>query len=348
MAIQEEKFIGCLLGGAIGDALGMPWEGKTRAEIAAAGPQRDFAPATQTAPLLLPLAEQGEAELGDLLGPGQWTDDTQLMLALAETLVEEGGLFVPEAWAHKLVRWINGEPRAPGVSTLQAALQLRTGGVEWDEAADPEGAGCGPAARVAPVGLFYADDPALRRYAAITQAQVTHGHPDAHAAALAVAEAVALALPLSAAELGERGGEAFLGALAERVRAESPAYAEFTRCLQLAQALLADDVETEAAIRVLGVSAWSREAVPCALYCVARAPADFETLLLNAVNLTGGAVDSIAAIAGAVGGALHGVERIPQRWRAEIEEASRLIETARALFYRDASYLPLPTDDEEA
>ncbi len=339
---QEAKFSGCLLSGAIGDALGVPRTGMTRAALREAGIQREFAPAEHVRSLLLPLGELGEAEAGDPLQPGQWTDKTQLMLALAETLVEEGGLFVPEAWAYKLVRWVNLEPRAPGLSTLQAALQLRSGGIEWDEAADPEGAGCGPAMRVAPVGLRYADEPERRRLVAVQQAQVTHGHPDAQAAALAVAEAVARALPMTPEEIAAWDGVAFLGTLAEIVREESADYAEFARCLTLAQTLLADDVETETAIRVLGVSAWSREAVPCALYCVARAPADLETLLLNAVNLTGGAVDCIAAIVGAVGGALHGVDALPQRWRAGVEEAQRIVLTARALFTRDVSLLPLP------
>ncbi len=332
MANQEEKFVGCLLGAAIGNALGMPLEGKTREEIAALGPQRDFAAAEQTHSLLLPLAEIGETEAGEPLGPGQWTSDTQLMLALAETLIEEGGLFVPEAWAHKLVRWVNEEPRAPGLSTLQAALQLRTGAVIWEEAADPEGAGCGPAARVAPIGLFYSQNADLRRYGAITQAQVTHGHPDARAAALVLAEAVALALPTSPAELPAGSPEGFLGTLADIALEESPAFAEFARCLKLAQTLLADNVETETAIRVLGVSGWAREAVPSALYCVARTPADFEAILYHAVNLTGGAAASIAAMAGAVAGALHGVTAIPERWRDGVEDAPRIEAIARVLF----------------
>jgi ADP-ribosylglycohydrolase len=328
---DEAKFVGCLLGGAIGDALGMPFEGWSRAQIAEHGEIRDFAPATRTAPVVIPLGELGESEFEETLRPGQWTDDTQLTLALAETLIEEGGLFVPEAWAHKLVRWLNDAPRGPGLSTLQAALQLRAGDVSWEESADPEGAGCSPASRVTSLGLLYADV-GKRRRAACTQAQVTHGHPDAQAAALAMAEAVALALAVTPEAAPAWSGERFLTSLVEAVRAESPAFAEFARCLELARTLFVDDVEMETAIRVLGVSAWSREAVPCALYCVARAPFDFEMLLVRAVNLTGGATDSIAAMAGAVGGALHGADSIPLRWRTEVEDAARLVGTARSLF----------------
>src|SRR5689334_21161858 len=118
---------------------------------------------------------------------GKLRKHTLLLLALGETLIEEGRLRLPESRGPKLVRWVNDAPRLPDVSTLQAALQLRRGGVFWHESADPEGADCGPAARVAPAALLYADDPILRRRNAVLQAQVTHGSPDAQAAALAVA-----------------------------------------------------------------------------------------------------------------------------------------------------------------
>jgi ADP-ribosylglycohydrolase len=328
---RESKFIGCLLGGAIGDALGMGFIGWTRAQLARSGEQHDFRGSTETAPISVPFADFGDPEFDDPLGPGQWTDDTQLTLALAETLIEEAGMLVPEAWAHKLVRWLNDYPRAPGLSTLQAAIQLRTGGVLWDEAADPDGAGCGAATRVSPVALFYADDPDRRRYAALLQAQITHGHPDAHAAAFVVAEAIAQVLPLTVETLPDWNGTAFLSNLISLVRAASPDFTNLAQCLELSLSLLRDNVEPEAAIQAIGVTAWSREAVPCALYCVARFPQDFERLLVNAVNLSGGATESIGSLVGAIGGALHGIDTIPLRWKAGVEEAPRLLQTAQAL-----------------
>lgn len=329
--ILETKTIGCLFGLAIGDALGMPLTGRTRAEIAEIGPVSEFLPSEQTAPVMLPLTALADPEEDDPLGPGQWTDDTQLALALAESLVEEGGLLVPDTWAHALVRWLNSAPRGPGLSSLEAAVQLRTGGALWDEAADPEGGGCGAATRAAPIALAYPTDTETRRRCAVLQALVTHGHPDAQAAALATAEAVAYALPYRPATLAQWNGVAFLQHLIDAVRGRSAEFDEFARCLELAQTLLLDGVDTETAVRVLGVSAWAREAVPTALYLCARQPEDFETLLLSAVNLTGGAVESIAAIVGAVGGALHGVTALAGRWRRGVEDGARLLETALAL-----------------
>ncbi|HLJ55017.1 MAG TPA: ADP-ribosylglycohydrolase family protein [Chthonomonadaceae bacterium] len=329
--INATKTIGCLFGGAIGDALGMPYTGMNRAEIVALGGVSEFAPARTTAPVSIPLTALADPELDDLLEPGQWTDDTQLTLALADALIEEGGLFVPDTWAHALVRWLNNAPHGPGLASVQAAIQLRTGGAEWDEAADPDGGGCGAATRVAPVALLYPDDPPARRRIAMLQAMTTHGSPDAQAAAVAVAEAVALVLPLEPAAVADWDGAALLQAAVNAVRAQSPAFEEFARCLEGAQAMLADDVEVETAVRVLGVSAWSREAVPTALYLAARLPRDPEALILGAVTLTGGAVESIAAIVGAIAGALHGVTRLPGRWRRGVEDAPRLLSTALAL-----------------
>lgn len=335
--LTVSKYRGCLLGAAIGDALGMGFAGLSREEIVSRNGGNEFAAGSGATSLIVPVGDLGESEAGEPLQPGQWTEDTQLMLALAATLIEEGGVFVPEAWSHSLVRWVNAEPRLPGISTLQAALQLRTGGVFWDEAADPEGAGCGPAARVAPIALLYAGDPVLRRRYAVMQAQVTHGHPDAHAAALAMAEAIALLLPTTPTASAERGGPFLLTTLAQTVASTDASYTTFARCLELAATLLEDGVDRATAVRVLGVSGWSREAVPCALYLLASAPADPEALLRDSVRLTGGATDSIAAMVGALTGALHGDDGLPERWRSKVEEAASIAELGSTLFRLSAA-----------
>jgi ADP-ribosylglycohydrolase len=330
-SLPLSKYTGCLLGAAIGDALATPFTGLTVAEVASTGQVGTFLPAREARSFVVPIGELGEAEIGDRLTAGQWTEDLQLMLALAEALLAENGAFIPEAWAHSLVRWINGEPRSPGVSTLQAAIQLRTSGVEWDEAADPEGAGCGAAARVAPVALLFAEKPQQRAAAAITQAQVTHEHPDAQAAAFALSEAIALLLPLDGADLAEWNGLSFLAGIILRVERQSPRFAEFAHCLELARTLLEDHVEFATAVRVLGTSGWSREAVPCALFCLAHSPQNLEDLLVRTVAHTSGSTEAIAAMVGALAGAMHGLDAVPIPWRAGVEAAQEILGTARAL-----------------
>ena len=330
-SLPLSKYTGCLLGAAIGDALATPFTGLTVAEIAATGQAGAFHAAREARSFVIPIGELAPAEVGDLLTAGQWTEDVQLMLALAEALIAENGVFIPEAWAHSLVRWLNAEPRSPGISTVQTAIQLRTSAVMWDEAADPEGAGCGAAARVAPVALLFPDGTELRVSAAVTQAQVTHEHPDAQAAALAMAEAIALLLPLDDSARAHWNGSAFLAELIARVERRSPHFAEFARCLALARTLLDDNVEFAVAVRVLGRSGWSREAVPCALFCIAHSPHDVEALLRRVVALTAGATEATACMAGALAGAMHGLDAIPIQWRAGVEAAPSILSTARTL-----------------
>lgn len=345
-----KKIIGCLLGGAIGDALGMPVVGMNRAEIAEIGGVRSFLASKGASTLSIPLNVIADSEAGDLLEAGQWTDDTQLTLALAETILEESGRFIPEAWAHKLVHWLNNEPRSPGVSSLQAAMQLRTGGVFWDESGDPEGAGCGAATRTAPIAIFYRNAPALRRECALMQAQTTHGHPDAQAAALAVCEAIVSVFPIRSDFETNLTGISLLERLAEETVCVSLA---FSNCLLLARNLLEDGVDEADAVRALGTSAWSREAVPVALYLIARhidegkaenagvAPLErgagkssvnaFESLLLRSVNVAGDATESIATIVGSLAGALHGIDAIPAAWQTEVEDSDRIRDLSERL-----------------
>jgi len=330
-SIPISKYTGCLLGAAIGDALATPYTGLTVEEVLSSGRVGEFQPARIARSFVIPIGELGEAEVGDRLEAGQWTEDVQLMLALAEALIAENGAFIPEAWAHSLVRWLNGEPRSPGISTLQTAIQLRTSGVQWDEAADPEGAGCGAAARVPPVTLLLPTRTKQRAGVAITQAQVTHEHPDAQAAALAIAEAIALLLPLEASAVAQWDGSTFLAALIAYVEGESPQFAEFARCLALAQSLLDDNVELATAVRVLGTSGWSREAVPCALFCLAHSPHDFEALLRQTVALTSESTEAIACMVGALAGAMHGLDAVPLHLRAGVEDAQSILTTARTL-----------------
>ena len=99
---------------------------------------------------------------------------------------------------HGPTAWYGGSTIAradPASRHSRQRYSFAPGGTSWDEAADPEGGGCGAATRAAVVGLAYHADAHLRREAAFLQAFTTHGHPDAQAASIAVAEAVSLNCP---------------------------------------------------------------------------------------------------------------------------------------------------------
>jgi ADP-ribosylglycohydrolase len=140
-----DRFRGCLLGAAAGDALGMPTEGYTAYEIRSLfGQVRDMMP-----------APAGHFHTGLLAG--QFTDDTEETLILAESLIESFG-FSPTRFADKLIAWGTAWTmderlnRGVGFAT-RSAVESMIAGTSWQEAglSIPT---CGAAMRAAPIGYY--------------------------------------------------------------------------------------------------------------------------------------------------------------------------------------------------
>lgn len=330
------RYAGCLLGGAVGDALGAPVEFLSRGEIRARfglGGIRDMAPA-----------------FGRV---GAITDDTQMTLFTAEGLLRahmrhaDRGLCNPLAVvANAYSRWLHtqgvrgddppfGDPgwlighddlhkrRAPGSTCLAALKAQRVPG----EAARNGSKGCGGVMRVAPVGLFghaFGDGASLAETfdLASASAGLTHGHPTGQwtAGVLAVmvrvlADGAGLDEALTAAVACLRG---------------KPDHAETLRALAAAQRLAADGTPREAALDQLGEGWVAEEALAIAVYCALVAE-DFEDGIVLAVNHDGDS-DSTGAIAGHLLGTLHGAAAIPPRWLAPLELRAVIEEIAGDLF----------------
>jgi len=167
----KDRFEGSLLGLALGDALGAPLEG---------GPVEHFV-----------WGLIGKTRKGEL----RWTDDTQMSLDLAESLVAKGGVD-PDDLA---VRFAKGYRFSRGYGPGAAKLLKRISkGADWREANRsifPDGSyGNGGAMRVAPVGLFYSARPEQLVKAARQSARVTHAHPLGIEGAVLVAAATAQAV----------------------------------------------------------------------------------------------------------------------------------------------------------
>ncbi len=291
---MEAKFKGCLLGAAVGDALGMQTEGLSPAEVSKLGWIRDY----------------GTGSLNPKLRPGQYTDDTQQTLLLAESLAEKGRLDM-DHYASKLKKWglkLRENPeldRMTGRTSLEAIERL-LGGVSWQESGG-ERASCGAAMRVAPVGMLYWQDLQLAGEMAALSALPTHSSPAARAGAAAVAVGVAAAL---------QGKNA-----SEIVRAASSAASRWDKPLadRIRFAWKLKDFDSRTALERIGASPLVWEAVPAAFYCLAHSPRSFSGVVLAAVNF-GDDSDSVASMAGAISGALLGVGAIPARWLAGLED----------------------------
>jgi len=284
-AIVVDRAGGALLGTFVGDALGMPFEGMPRASI----PRH---------------VEMTEARLGR----GTYTDDTQMMVALAESLIARGRVDV----AHLSRAFLDAYQvdRGYGRGTRRV-FDLWRSGVAVDAAAgqvfDGKGSrGNGAAMRIAPVAVCFRDDHERLCVEAAASARVTHAHPVGVDGAVVQAAAIGAALR----------GEDILSVA--RATAQT---AELRRTLDAVKELLAVPPGCGQVHPRLTSSADAGESVAAALYS-ALAHDRFETALQFAVGL-GGDTDTVAAMSGAVAGARDGYHSIPTRWLAVLEDGER-------------------------
>ncbi|MCK9564574.1 MAG: ADP-ribosylglycohydrolase family protein [Methanothrix sp.] len=309
-----DRFRGCLLGVAVGDALGMPTEGYTAREIKTKfGMIREMMP-----------APEGHFHTG--LSAGQFTDDTEETLILAESIIEAGG-YSPDRFAEKLIAWgttwtlderLN---RGVGFAT-RSAVESMIAGTAWQQSglAIPT---CGAAMRAAPMGLLYHTDLNIVKSYADLQSLPTHASAAARAAAVAVAVGVALSLTGFSKEM----------VLRNAVSQASRLDAEFAERLLWVGALL--DLQPEDALGLIRNSPLAAESVPAAFYCFLKFEPE-EALVMAAS--CGGDTDSIASIAGSLFGASYGPSWIPESWLAALEGKMRIEDAARGLFELSATF----------
>lgn len=294
--LPRERFTGCLVGLAVGDALGAPLEFMPRDEIAAT------------------FGEVRELIGGGWLNvePGEWTDDTQLALAIAESIVRLGRIDPPDI-AARFVGWLRTGPKDVGNLT-RAAIRYHEQGLPWGEVgprivADFPGgsAGNGSLMRCAPVALFQAQRPAaLLRDSAIVS-EITHANP------LSVWGSIAVNLAIVEFLHGRRDGAI------ERVAGQIPERA------------VADTLRAAATLprRAVRSGGYVLETVGAAFWALAQGET-FEEVLVAAINL-GGDADTVGAVAGALAGARDGVSAIPERWMQQVRAVDRLADLGLAL-----------------
>lgn len=159
---RKDRILGCLLGGAIGDAFGSAYEGQP--------PPIDF---TQNRSWKL-------------------SDDTQLTLATCEAIIEAGGMVDPARIASRFAQWHQqGRVTGIGASTLKALTELVAGG-HWALVGrkGERAAGNGAAMRIAPLAFFLDPNDFSARQTIRDISRITHHHEEAYAGALAVVLAI--------------------------------------------------------------------------------------------------------------------------------------------------------------
>lgn len=295
-----DRFQGCLVGLAVGDALGGPLEFMGADEIVAQydGPVREMV---------------GGGWLN--LHPGEYTDDTQMALCIAESIVERQAFDMADV-ARRFLAWYDSQPKDIGNIT-RLALQTLKRGVPWQEAGrlahqqtGGRSAGNGSVMRCAPLALYRWRDYRQLVADSIDSSRVTHWDD------LACYGAAALNLVIAELLQGRRQGA--VGLATERLGGLAPA---------VAQRLSGVEKKSKADLQPTGFVLDTLEA---AVWCWQHA-GSFEEALVTAINL-GGDADTVGAVCGALAGADFGLANIPSRWLDVLEGRAHLVYLAGELY----------------
>jgi ADP-ribosyl-[dinitrogen reductase] hydrolase len=293
----RDRAAGSIIGLAIGDALGAPFEFRRRTEI----------------PDPLPAFE--EPWMG--LPAGTWTDDTAMARNLWTSLIEERGAFEPGDVLDRHLRWLQSD--SPDVGN-QTRLALQEAGRGTPEAAraiferrGPEvSAGNGSVMYCAPLGVARKRDPERLFTEAPALSRLTHWDGRCATACLAVTLATA------ALVRGEEPGSAVVAAVGSVADVEGGEELEFL-VGEAGRGRQIDGPQMGFTLFTAGI----------ALQVVGEG-AGFEEGLRRVVGL-GGDTDANAAVAGALLGARHGVSAIPAAWRDRLADGEAIATEAEAL-----------------
>jgi ADP-ribosylglycohydrolase len=317
--VSLDSVLGALLGTAVGDALGMPIEGLSHANV------RTYYKGIKE--------YRDDDQRGDL-DAGQWTDDTQMTFALVRALAAHAD--APDQWpraaAEEYVRLRSDNRRRQrwGQTTTTAVDRLAEGVVPT-ESGVADRATDGAAMRAAPLGIWWAAQDVDRdeAFAALRPVlAVTHRDPAALAAGWGQAVAVRTLLGWTPDTFDRTS---FWDTLVDATTwAEEKLDGDdrvSSRLRILADQLDAFPLDLRDACD--GVGVWADEAWPFACAMVARRAHLLENTLLSGINV-GGDADTTGAMMGAMLGALHGWAAFPDEWREGLEATDRLQDEAQA------------------
>jgi len=293
-AISEDKVAGVLVGMAVGDALGAAVEFWPRSRVSATFP-----------------GGTTEMQASHNWKKGEYTDDTQMALLLADSLLKHSRLD-PIHIAQQFLRW-SQTAKDVGIQISRVVrMQGYSGQAEESAMLDYNNhpnaaAGNGAVMRCAPIALFHHDSIPMLLADSRRSARLTHGDPKAQSSCVLVNCAIDHFL---------RGGE-------------------LTGCLQAGLSYLSS-IEKAAWARLEGISSLQESEISSSGYTVATVEAAFWSLLRStsfegavvaAVSL-GDDADSVAAVTGAMAGAYYGYNAIPERWKQELLNERKIHRTA--------------------
>lgn len=289
---RHDHILGCILGTAVGDAIGLPREG-----LSARRAERMF----------------GAAPLGHrfIFGRGMCSDDTEhtvmVGLALLESKAEPEKF--AKAFARRLRWWFARIPAGVGLGTAKACIRLWLG-VRPDRSG-VRSAGNGPAMRSAILGVVAHDERHVQQLVQASTA-VTHSDPRAHEGAFVIAN---LAKWIVTDESGRAGLDSVLIAGVDDAQLRD----NLVMALETAREGVLPRDFAQRLGQSKGVSGFVNHTVPAAVYCWLAHRGSLRDAVETAVCL-GGDSDTVAAITGALAGTELGAQAIPDEWLSNLRE----------------------------
>lgn len=298
--------VGTIIGGAIGDAMGAPFEGLWSDDI--------------------PSAESLVSSFHEYHGypSGQYTDDTQLTVATIQSIVQNGDIVVPDIARSISELWRHHSVIGPGGACTQAAERYLATGDHHDMGAPVGQAGNGTAMRTAAIGLWFGDDHQSLVSTVVDISRLTHQDPRSVAGGVAIALAANILASdhtIDAADLCNVLADSISAIDAELsgLIRELPHQVHLPDCKQFIAA--AGQPSAEFAMPI--ISPFVIPTVLASIYCTIQHRNSWVDAVTSAVQF-GGDVDTLGAIAGALAGAIHGVDAIPINLRSDLQDSESI------------------------
>ena len=310
---MKNRFVGTLLGAAVGDSMGMCVEEIPIDEVI-----------MHYGDKIKDLCNPHPASPASFLRKGETSSEFAIVNMVATSLIEKGRLDIKDI-IEKYIDWEEKEELhnyvdphfLVAVEALKEGKEISKGGFSIE--------GALPAI---PIGMYHYANPILAVEATKTVVMLTHRHE----IVLDVASAIAVAIGeiLQGKFYLEDEYHYFLQFLKTFISQK-----DTIKFLDKIEILLKEDASYEEAINELGNGSFALEAFSQALFIFLKTPSSTENVIIHAVNSYGnygGDTDSIGLIAGAFVGAYNGEESIPDKWKRELKDYKRIIEIGEKLY----------------
>jgi ADP-ribosylglycohydrolase len=318
--MDESRITGCILGTAVGDALGLPYEG--------------------VSPKRLPRLLGSPDRYRFLFGRGMVSDDTEHVCMVAQSLISSG--FELDAFTRDFARrlrwWFALLPAGIGRATLRACLKLWFGASPHSSGVFS--AGNGPAMRAAIFGAVFDDLDTMTEFVRAST-RITHSDPKAEYGAVAIALAAFFARRETPID-----GEAFVDQLASVIGPEGEELIALLREVKRSVSAGESTLQYAAGNGLgRGVTGYTYHTVPVAIHAWLSHSNDFRAAVTCVIEC-GGDADTTAAIVGGIVGTATGESGIPSEWLSSLCEWPRSVRWMRRLAHQLTESLPNSTPQQ--